>query len=128
MPAKRVVYPLFTGELDMRQKNRYIALAASSIASYFQAGNDVPVIVAANDDMSAAVMKFLADQMKYDLTVEIHPAEEVAEFSMQNAQGAGPDNRTSVTGACSSPASRGASSTIRSSPCSFLPSGRTRFP
>ena len=99
MPAKRVVYPLFTGGIDMRQKNRYIALAASSIASYFQAGNDVPVIVAANDDMSAGVMKFLADQMKYDLTVEIHPAEEVAEFSRQNAQGVGPDNRTSVTGA-----------------------------
>ena len=36
MPAKRVVYPLFTGGIDMRQKNRYIALAASSIASYFQ--------------------------------------------------------------------------------------------
>lgn len=79
MSETRVVYPVFGGNRGIASIWQMLAQAVTSITSYFYSGNDVPVIVATDDDTVARVVRNVSTMMRYDVTVEMHSTSDIVD-------------------------------------------------
>lgn len=98
MPEKRVVYPVFTGAVGTQEDAWSIVMQAmTSVTSYFDAYNEVPVIVATDDEGVEAVFKRVAAHKKWPLTVERHAEDDVRKMVSDYVNEADRKSRADVT-------------------------------